>query len=161
MKFWRDCVWLLVLLPLCAGANAAQEITANLRGVVLDATGGVVSKAVVTATQEETGLKRSTSTDAQGAFVLVELPVGHYRLEAEAAGFKKYAQEGISLSVNHSATVTIHLAIGIPTQEVEVRTDTPLVEQTVTSLGKTVGEREVLDLPLNGRHFTQLGILQP
>jgi hypothetical protein len=93
--------------------------------------------------------------------VLVELPVGHYRLEAEQAGFKKYLQGGISLSVNQTATVTIHLSVGLPTQQVEVSTDAPLMEPEVTSLGKTVGEREVLDLPLNGRHFTQLGILQP
>jgi hypothetical protein len=63
--------------------------------------------------------------------------------------------------VNQTATVTIHLAIGLPVEQVQVSTDVPLVEQTVTSLGQTIGEREVLDLPLNGRHFTQLGLLQP
>ena len=161
MKSRRNCVWLIVMFVVCATGSAAQEITASLRGVVLDGSGGVVAKATVTAMQEETGLKRHAVTDGQGTFVLVELPVGHYRLEAESAGFKKYVQEGISLSVNQTATVTIHFAVGMPTQEVEVRTDAPLVEPDVTSLGKTVGQREVLDLPLNGRHFTQLGILQP
>ena len=153
---------LLVMMMMVAGSGAAaQEISASLRGVVLDASGGVVGKATVTATQEETGLKRSTVSDAQGAYVLVELPVGHYRLEADGQGFKKYVQQGISLSVNQTATVTIHLAIGLPAEEVKVSTDAPLLEQTVTSLGQTIGEREVLDLPLNGRHFTQLGLLQP
>src|SRR5208282_2488739 len=91
----------------------------------------------------------------------VELPVGHYRLEAEAQGFKKYIQEGIALDVNETATVTIRLSVGLPTQEVRVDTDAPLVEPTATNLGKTVQERDVLDLPLNGRDFAQLGLLQP
>ena len=58
--------------------------------------------------------------------MLVELPVGHYRLEAEAKGFKKYVQEGISLDVNQIATVVVRLAVGIPTQEVRVQADAAL-----------------------------------
>jgi hypothetical protein len=87
--------------------------------------------------------------------------LGHYRLEAEAKGFKKYVQEGISLDVNQTATVVVRLAVGIPTEEVRVQADAALIETTITSLGKTVGERDVLDLPLNGRNFSQLGLLQP
>jgi len=161
MKFWGNSVWLLVLAAMCGAGSRAQQTTASLRGVVLDASGGAVSKVTVAATQEETGLKRSTVSDAQGAYVLLELPVGHYRLEAEGPGFKKFVQEGIALSVNQTATVAIHLSVGLATQEVEVSTDAPLIEPAVTSLGQTVGDREVLDLPLNGRHFTQLGLLQP
>ncbi|HTP67634.1 MAG TPA: TonB-dependent receptor [Dongiaceae bacterium] len=161
MKMWQRYAWALAAVIAIGGHTSGQEVTANLRGTVLDASGAAVTKATVTATLEETGLKRSTLTDGQGAYVLVELPVGHYRLEAEGQGFKKYVQEGLSLSVNQTATVAIHLAIGLPTQEVQVSTDAPLVGQTATSLGQTVGEREILDLPLNGRHFTQLGLLQP
>jgi hypothetical protein len=140
---------------------SAQEIAGSIRGTVLDASGGVVSGATVTAVQTETGLERTATTDSQGAYVFVELRVGHYRLEAQAAGFKKYVQEGIAVDVNQIATIVVHLAVGTPTEEVRVQADAALVETTVTSLGKTVGEREVLDLPLNGRDFTQLGLLQP
>jgi hypothetical protein len=151
-----------LMMTFCAGAMASgQEIAGSIRGTVLDASGGLVSAASVKAIHVETGLERKASSDSQGTFVLVELPVGHYRVEAEAKGFQKYVQEGISLGVNQTATVTIHLAVGIPTQEVRVQADASLVETTVTSLGKTVEEREVLDLPLNGRDFTQLGLLQP
>ena len=148
-------------LTLVALQATAQEIAGSIRGTVFDASGSVVSKVRITAIQKETGLQRSTQADTQGAYVLVELPVGHYRLEGEAQGFKKYIQEGITLDVNQTATVTIRLAVGMPTQEVQVLTNAPLVEPTVTSLGKTVEERDVLDLPLNGRNFSQLGLLQP
>src|SRR5208283_4778205 len=74
---------------------------------------------------------------------------------------KRFVQEGISLDVNKTATVGIHLAVGTNTQEIEVKADALMIESTSTNLGQTVGDREVLDLPLNGRHFTQLGTLQP
>jgi hypothetical protein len=152
----------LVVMAISSGTRApAQEITGSIRGTLLDATGAVVSNAAVTATRAETRLARIVYTDAQGTYVFVELPVGHYRLEASAKGFQNFIQEGISLDINQTAIVTIHLSVGIATQQVEVQANAPLVETTVTSLGKTVQERDVLDLPLNGRNFSQLGLLQP
>ena len=139
----------------------AQEIDGSLRGTVLDASGGAVSNAKVTAINTATGLTRTTLSDGKGGYLLVELPVGNYYLQAEANGFKKYVQEGISLDVNQSATVTIHLTVGTATEEVEVKADALMIESASTHLGQNVGEREILDLPLNGRQFTQLGLLQP
>ena len=161
MKVFARLICLFWFASLYVWSSSAQEISASIRGTITDASGAIVSGTRVTAIQSETGLQRSTSSDSQGAYVLVELPVGHYRLEAQAKGFKKYVQEGISLDVNQTATVAIHLTVGTATQQVEVRADALIIESTSTSLGKTVGEREVLDLPLNGRHFTQLGLLQP
>jgi hypothetical protein len=140
---------------------SAQQTTASLRGTVVDASGSVVASAIVTVTRTETGFTRTVSSDAQGNFIFVELPVGHYRLQAEAKGFETFVREGITLQVNQSAFITVRLKVGATSQQVEVTADAPLVEKTSTYLGKTVGEREVLDLPLNGRHFTQLGTLQP
>jgi Carboxypeptidase regulatory-like domain/TonB dependent receptor len=150
----------LLLALLCAASTMAQDISASIHGGVLDESGGTISGAKVTAVNTDTGLQRSTTTSAQGTYLLVQLPVGHYRLEAEAKGFKKYVQEGISLDVNEAAAVIIHLVIGSATQAVEVTADAPVIESTSTNLGQTVGEREILDLPLNGRNFTQLGLLQ-
>jgi len=150
-----------LLATLYCGNAAGQEISASVRGTVVDASGGVVSAATVVATQSETGLQRTAVSDAQGVYVLLELPVGHYRLEADAKGFKKYVQEGISLDVNQTATVAIHLTVGTAAQQVEVQADASVIDTTATNLGQTIGEREVLDLPLNGRHFTQLGLLEP
>jgi outer membrane receptor protein involved in Fe transport len=150
------------LMVLLASLNVAgQQITGTIRGTVLDPSGAIVQAATVTAKQTETGLTRSSVTDRQGEYVLVELPIGHYQLEVHARGFQKYLQQGISLDVNETATVSIHLKLGAETQQVEVSADAALVQSTISSLGQTVLEHEILDLPLDGRNFSQLGLLQP
>ena len=140
---------------------AAQQITASIRGTVVDPSGAAVPGASVSAKQTETGLTRTAVTDHSGAYDLLELPVGHYRLQVETKGFQTYIQQGITLDVNEKASIPVRLAVGLETQHVEVQADAQLIQGTVTSLGTTVSEREVLDLPLNGRNFTQLGLLQP
>ncbi len=160
MNIFSKCAFVMVLSILCATEIRAQEISASIRGTVTDESGGAVNGAKVTAINTDTGLQRTAVTNSQGAYVLVELPVGHYRVEAEAPAFKKYIQEGISLDVNQQATVAVHLTVGTATQQIQVTSDAPIIETTSTNLGQTVGEREILDLPLNGRDFTQLGLLQ-
>ena len=151
-----------LLAVVIAGLNAgAQQITGSIRGTVQDPSSALVQSASVSARQTETGLTRTATTDPSGAYILLELPVGHYELQVEAKGFQKYIQQGITLNVNETATIPVHLSVGAETQQVQVMADAQLIQGTVTSLGKTVSEREVLDLPLNGRNFTQLGLLQP
>jgi Carboxypeptidase regulatory-like domain/TonB dependent receptor len=140
---------------------AAQQITGSIRGTVLDPSGAVVQAAAITAKQVETGLIRTAVADHQGSYVLVELPIGHYQLEVHAPGFQTYLQQGISLDVNETATVSVRLVVGSETQQVKVTADADLVQSTVSSLGQTVMEREILDLPLDGRDFSRLGLLQP
>jgi hypothetical protein len=152
----------LFLMALLTSWNlAGQQITGSIRGIVSDPSGAIVQSATVTAKQIETGLTRVAITDRQGEYVLVELPIGHYQLEVQARGFQKYLQQGISLDVNQTATVGIHLKLGAETQQVEVNANAALVQSTVSSLGQTVMEHEILDLPLDGRNFSQLGLLQP
>jgi hypothetical protein len=152
----------LFLMALLTSVNVAgQQITGGIRGTVSDPSGAIVRAATVTAKQIETGLTRVAITDRQGEYVLVELPIGHYQLEVQAKGFQKYLQQGISLDVNQTATIGIHLNLGSETLQVEVSANAALVQSTVSSLGQTVMEREILDLPLDGRNFSQLGLLQP
>jgi len=151
---------MLVFASIFGPSLWAQQVAGSIRGTVTDASGGAVSTAAITAKQSETGFTRSTASDGQGRFIFVELPVGHYSVQVEAKGFQKFLQEGITLDVNQTAFVTARLAIGTATQQIEVKGDAPIMESISTNLGQTVGEREVLDLPLNGRHFTQLGLLQ-
>ena len=139
----------------------AQQITGNIHGTILDASGAVVQAATVSAKQIETGLTRTAITDRNGNYLLVELPVGHYQVEVSAKGFERYLQEGISLDVNQAAAVLVHLQVGSETQQVDVKADAALVQNTVSSLGETVMQREIVDLPLDGRNFSQLGVLQP
>src|SRR5215472_7377596 len=158
MNFSRT---LLIVFLLSAISASAQEITGSIRGTVIDPTGAVVQSATVTARQTETGLTHSTTTDRGGNYVLLQLPVGHYRLEIAAKNFQKYVQDGISLSVNEIAVVSARLDVGSEQEIVDVHADADLIQPTVTSLGKVVEERELNDLPLNGRDFSQLGVLQP
>ena len=140
---------------------SAQQITGNIRGTVTDPSGAVIRGATVTALQSETGLSRETITDRDGNYVLLELPVGHYRLKIAATSFQEYVREGIQLNVNETASVSPHLAVGSETTQILVSADAQLIEPTVTSMGKVVQQQELEDLPLNGRNFSQLGLLQP
>jgi hypothetical protein len=152
----------LFLISLLTTLNVAeQQITGSIRGTVVDPSGATVVAATVKAKQTETGLTRTAVTDRQGEYVLVELPIGHYQLEVQAKGFQTYVQQGISLGVNQTASVSIHLKLGAEQQQVEVNANATMVQSTVSSLGQTVMEREILDLPLDGRNFSQLGTLQP
>jgi hypothetical protein len=161
MKQLRIWFCFVVFSLLTCLSATAQETTGSIRGTLLDPSGAIIVGAGVTATQDETGLARNSTTDTRGSYLFVALPIGHYRLTAEAKGFQKFEQRGITLDVNQNATVTIQLAIGGVAQKTEVQANAPLVETSVTSLGKTVDGRDVLDLPLNGRNFSQLGLLQP
>ena len=153
---------LCIVAFILAGSNLwAQQITGSIRGTVTDPSGAVVEGASVSAKQTETGLTRSTTTDHSGAYLLLELPVGHYQLQVEGKSFHKYIQQGITLNVNETATVPVRLTVGAENELVQVEADAEIIQETVTTLGKVVLEREIVDLPLDGRNFSQLGTLQP
>ena len=158
MNIIRD---VLVFVVLACLSLSAQQITGSIRGTVTDSTGAVVQGATVTVKQSETDLSRTAVTNRGGNYVVLELPVGTYRLQITAKGFKEYVQTGISVDVNQSASVSPHLVIGSEIEVVQVTADADLIAPTETSMGKVVGERELEDLPLNGRNFSQLGLLQP
>ena len=133
---------LCLVVTILAGLNvAAQQITGNIRGTVTDSSGAVVQGAPVSARQAETGLVRTTATDKAGSYLLLELPVGHYELEVAAKGFQKYSQQGITLNVNETATIPVHVVVGAESEKVQVMSDAQMIQETVTSLGKVVQER--------------------
>jgi Carboxypeptidase regulatory-like domain len=152
-----------VILPalfLCAGplfpqATAVVQIT----GSVADASGGAVSGAKVTATQTSTGFSRETTSGADGSYLLSNLPIGPYRLEANAAGFKSYTRDGIVLQVNTNPTINVVLEVGALTQSVEVRAAAEMAETQTSGISQVIDQRRVVDLPLNGRQPTQLVLL--
>jgi carboxypeptidase family protein len=151
---------LAAFLLLALGSAWAQEATGSIRGIVTDPSGAIIADAQVSAVQTETGLNRMAVSEPDGSYLLVLLPVGHYRLEATASGFQNYIQEGITLSVNQVANVPVQMLVGSAQQVVQVTADAVQLE-TTNDLGETVYEHDILDLPLNGRNFTQLGLLQP
>jgi hypothetical protein len=92
MKHVRD---VLVFVVLACLSSSAQQITDSIRGTVTDPLGVVVQGATVTVQQSETGLSRTVTTDRSGGYIVLELPIGSYRLQVTAKGFKEYVQEGI------------------------------------------------------------------
>src|SRR5215475_2035651 len=108
----RSKTWVCLTVLLLAPVAFSQQITGSIRGTVTDSSGAVVEGATVTAMQDETGFTRTANTDRTGAYLLLELPVGHYQLRIERSGFQTYLQQGITLNVNETATISVGLKVG-------------------------------------------------
>jgi hypothetical protein len=132
------------------------QATAQIAGTVRDQSGAVLPGVEVTATQTETGLARSAVTNETGSYVLSNLPIGPYRLEAGLPGFRTFVQTGIVLQVNGSPVINPVLEVGQVTEQVEVQANATLVETRTTGIGQVVENARVLELPLNGRNVNEL-----
>jgi carboxypeptidase family protein len=146
---------------LSASLAHGQIVNASLYGTVTDPTGAAVPEASVTATNTSTGIATRTTSDPTGAYTLPSLPPGTYSLTVEKAGFKSTVISGISLEVNQQAQVNAQLQVGQVTTAVEITGAAPLVSTSTASVGTVIGEREVVDLPLNLRRFGALAVLVP
>jgi hypothetical protein len=150
----------LVVCLLAASRALAQDPTGTIEGAITDRTVGVIAGAHVTAKHLETGFTKGTIASTDGFFRLTLLPIGPYRVTVEAPRFATRVQEPIQ--VNVSQTVRLDAQLDLPTvnETVTVSGGAPLVESASNTLGRVVTGREIVDLPLNGRNFTQLGLLQ-
>ncbi len=149
----------LFTIVLCLVAHA-QDTTAVLEGQITDSSGGVVPGAAVEAVSARTGYTRAQRTTNTGAYHLL-LPIGDYELRVNASGFAPYVNSGINLTVSQTARLDVQLRIAKEKDVVNVTADAPLADTASTVIGNVVTTRELVDLPLNGRNFTQLGLLQP
>jgi hypothetical protein len=140
--------------------EAHAQTTGTIYGTVSDSSGGAVSGAVVTVKNLGTNLSRTASTDEQGSYAVTLLPVGAYSVMAQATGFRLFLRERIELEVQAKLRVDVKLEVGEVTERVIVTTEVPQVDTASSTLGKLVEERRILELPLNGRNFLQLGVLQ-
>ena len=138
---------------------AAAQATAQISGAVTDASGGVLPGVTVTATQTDTGLTRSVTTDETGSYVLPNLPTGPYRLEAALQGFRTYAQTGIVLRVAATPAINVVLALGNLQETVSVEAAAPLVDVQSAGISHVVDNERILELPLQGRQVTDLIVL--
>ncbi|HME99052.1 MAG TPA: TonB-dependent receptor [Terriglobia bacterium] len=145
----------LIVFGLAAGDVWAQA-TAQIAGTVRDQSGAVLPGVEVTLTQTETGVTRSATTNEAGSYVLSNLPIGPYRLEAALAGFRTFVQTGITLVVNAAPVINPVLQIGQVSEQVEVQANATLVETHSTGVGELIDSQRVVELPLNGRQATQL-----
>src|SRR5271169_1644658 len=150
---------LLVLAILTLPLRA--QVAAAISGTIEDPTGAGVGGAKVIVTDAETGASRTTTSDESGNFRVLSLAPGPYELRIEKTGFQAAVRTGINLKVAQQAAVNFKLAIGEIVQEVTVAEDVPVVNTTTSATSGIVGEREVKDLPLNGRSFDNLITLNP
>jgi hypothetical protein len=139
----------------------AQVTNGAIIGVVRDSTGAVLAVATVSAKSLETGAVRVAQTDAAGAYQILSIQAGDYELAAEAQGFQRSIRSPISVTVGASVTVNFELTLGEVIEEVTVSSTVSQVNLTDSSLSGLVSEREVRELPLNGRDWLQLTTLEP
>lgn len=149
-----------LVCALSASAAFAQEPTGSIEGVVGDKTAAAVAAAHVAVRNLQTGFTREAVSGADGFFRITAVPVGVYSLTVEMPGFATFAQEAIQVNVNQAARVDVQLSVGGVAESVTVAGRVQLVDTSSNALGAVVSGREILDLPLNGRNFTQLGLLQ-
>lgn len=141
--------------------RAAAQSTATLTGVVTDAQGAVLPNAKVSVSSPAIGVERTTQTDKDGNYEFASLPPGVYRIQVQAQGFKTQVVNQLTLDVARSVTQNFQLTVGEVSQEVTVTSEIPVVETATTSVGTVIDRRTVQEIPLNGRHFVDLGLLIP
>ena len=145
---------LLFLLMTATGAWAQE--TAQINGTVTDPSGALLPGVEITTTHTERGTVRTAVSNETGSFVLPNLALGTYTLEASLPGFSTFLQTGIVLQVGASPVFTVVLEVGQVTQTIEVQADALLVETRNTGIGQVLDNTRVLELPLNGRQVTEL-----
>ena len=146
---------LLTLLTLSNTARA-QTATGQITGTVKDTSGAVVPGATITVHSDLTGLTRTATTNASGDYSFALLPTGVYSVSAELTGFSVAKQSSIRLNVDQVARIDLTLAVGAATETVEVKAATAALDTETASVGQVISEKQITDLPLNGRNFLSL-----
>ncbi len=142
-------------------AHASAQTSAALSGAVADQTGASIAQARVVARSADQGIERTTFTDIAGRYDLPLLGVGTYEIDVQKAGFSQGRRTGVRLAVGQDATVNFHLQLGGVSDQVTVNGDAPLVNTSTADISGLVNNRQVQDLPLNGRSFDLLLTLSP
>ena len=153
-----SCVLLAVFFR--AAPLLAQDTTGAIEGAVTDPTAAVVAGANVAATHLETGLTRDGVTGPDGFFRLALMPVGDYSVTVKASKFATVVRRPVTVTVGQPVRLNVQLELSSVAEAVTVSGGTQLVDTTTNALGRVVTGRELVDLPLNGRNFAQLGLLQ-
>jgi hypothetical protein len=172
MKFsverWKTCsvftLWQVCLLSgilLLSGKGFAQLSTASLTGAVRDSSGAVVPSAKIVLTNVATGVENTTTSNGAGVYLFLAISPGGYMVQASAPGFAEQKVPEFILTVGQAATIDFALTVGSQNTVVTVQGATPELETSSANLGEVIGTKQVNDLPLNGRDFTQLLTLTP
>jgi len=151
----------LAFLSMSCVSMVHAQVSASFSGTVTDATGAAVPAAAVTVKNVDTEALRGSTTDAEGRYRVLYLAVGEYEIRVKKTGFTEAVRTGIHLAVGQEAAIDLSLAVGDVSQQVTVNGDAPVVSVTTSDISGLVGERQVKELPLNGRSFDELLTLNP
>ena len=155
-RLWSFVGAVLFVFLASATAWAQAGATAQINGTVRDASGGVLPGVDVTATQTDTGLKRNTTTEADGSYTIPNLPPGPYRIEATLQGFRTFQQTGVVLQVGASPVINVTMSLGQVAETITVQANASLVETKNLGVGQVMDNKRILELPLNGRNPADL-----
>jgi hypothetical protein len=136
-------------------------VTASISGTVTDPSKAIVVGATVTATNVETGVATTQTTNGQGFYSFQALPLGTYTLDVQQTGFKAYRQTGLVVDVNSALVVDVSLQVGAASEKVEVSSAALHVDTESTQMGEVITGKEMVDVPLVSRSYTDLLTLQP
>src|SRR5258705_5518769 len=158
-RFLRDVSLGALALLLTAAAASAQLSTAELSGRVTDPAGAVLPGVTVPMPRTDTQATRTAVTDADGTYVLSNLPTGPYRLEVGLQGFRSYVQNGIVLQVGATPTINVSLELGNVAETITVEGAAPLIDVKSSGIRDVVENERIVELPLQGRQVTDLIVL--
>lgn len=159
MRFLRLACFVGCVIGIPAASWA--QVTAALSGVITDGSGSAIAGATVTASEDDTGVRRVTQADPEGRYYLAELAVGAYTITVVKPGFQTALRTGVQLAVSQRARVDVALTVGAVAEQVTVNGDVSPVAPTTTDLSGLVRDTQLRDLPLNGRSYDLLTQLNP
>ena len=158
----RIFTWAFLLcLSTSFGPLAVAQSTAVLQGTVIDQTGAVLAGANISARSLATGIERTTQTDSSGNYQIAALPVGRYRVEVKAQGFQTAVASDLPLEVTQTLVQNFQLKAGGTSEMINVTAEASVVETSTSTVGQVINQKTVQEIPLNGRHFVDLGLLIP
>ena len=151
----------LALLDSSAIRGLAQRTTASMAGTIVDSSEAAVPGAVVLVRSLETGIERSVTTNDIGYYVVPALPAGSYTISISRAGFQALSVPHLVLAVDQNATINLTLKVGVMADAVDVVGDVAVVDTRTATLNTVINQKQIADLPLNGRNVLQLMQLTP
>src|SRR5262249_50224785 len=137
------------------------QTNATLRGLITDQSGAILPGVAITVRNQQTGVERMSLSDETGNYQVAALPVGVYRVEVILPGMKPQNLTGLSLEVGQTVVHHFKLEVGAVAEEVNVSAEASVVDTATITVGEVVTPRVVAEMPLNGRHFLDLGMLAP
>ena len=160
-KFGLPALFFLLSIGLFVGVHAQSSTAGNITGTVRDQQGAAVANVEVTIVDEKTGASRTAKTNDDGFYSAPGLPAGVYTISASPTGFKKTVATGVQLHVSENLTVNLDLQVGQVTEIVTVTSEAAPVELRSGEVSSLISEKQVTELPLNGRNYAQLALMVP